>query len=143
MKNFFVGIGIMILVIGLAGAIPLEKGKISPEVGSWKVKITPDPVAAAKGEKEGDDVLTFKDGRFHSTGCDSYGFGDAPYKMDGNKWSADTESKTDGKIHWSGDVKGEAISGKMTWTKLDSSTLNYAIQGSRTTEQPQRGKMEK
>src|SRR5512144_1217466 len=33
-----------------------------------------------KGKSAGDkDTLIFKDGNFHSTGCDQYGFGDGAY----------------------------------------------------------------
>ena len=54
-----------------------------------------------KGKTKGDkDTFTFKDGRFRSTACDRYGFGDAPYavKEEGGKMvvTAETTSKKEG-----------------------------------------------
>jgi len=55
-----------------------------------------------EGEERGDkDTLIFKDGNFHSTGCDQYGFGDGAYtttvKGDAIQFEAVTTSPTKGK----------------------------------------------
>src|ERR1700690_2025607 len=54
-----------------------------------------------KGKTKGDkDTFTFKNGRFYSSACDKYGFGDAPYavKEEGGKTvvTAETTSKKEG-----------------------------------------------
>ena len=111
--------------------------KPATEQGTWNVTVTPGADAAAKGEKESADTLVLKGGKFHSTGCDAYGFGPASYKVDGNHWMADTESKKEGKIHWHGAVSGDSVSGQMTWTKTDGSVLNYTFSGARAGDAPQ------
>jgi len=66
------------------------------------------------------DTLIFKDGRFRSTGCDQYGFGDAPYTatQEGNtiRFVADTFSEKSGTIHWEGTVEGKNIAVVQIWT---------------------------
>ena len=74
-----------------------------------------------KGEKaEYTDTLIFKDGRFRSTGCDQYGFGDGAYttKVDGDtiQFVADTMSEKKGKMHWEGTIKGGMIDVSYVWT---------------------------
>jgi hypothetical protein len=102
-----------------------------PEAGSWLVKVTPDPDAAGKGEKEIDDTLWLKNGKFHSPACDSFGFQPAPYRLAGGTWIADTESKNNGAIHWHGETSGDTVSGRMIWTKPDGSVLNFSFSGFR------------
>ena len=67
------------------------------------------------------DEVSFKNGRFHSVGCDEWGFGDAPYssKRDGDtiRFQAITVSPTDGKIEWEGVVKGDTLEATYVWTK--------------------------
>jgi len=74
-----------------------------------------------KGEKaESKDTLIFKDGRFHSLGCDQYGFGDGAYttKVEGDTihFIADTMSDKKGRMHWEGTVKGDMIDVSYVWT---------------------------
>src|SRR6185295_17956978 len=63
------------------------------------------------------DEMTFAAGRFHSKGCDVYGFGDAPYSStsdaNGIHFNAVTTSEKEGTIAWSGTVNGDAITGRM------------------------------
>jgi hypothetical protein len=65
------------------------------------------------------DELIFKDGRFRSTACDPYEFGDAPYttKVEGDSiaFEAETVSAKNGKIKWMGTVKGNKIEAAFTW----------------------------
>jgi hypothetical protein len=77
-----------------------------------------------KGKSGGDkDTLTFKDGNFHSTGCDQYGFGDGAYTStvngDAIQFEAVTTSPTKGKMTWKGTVKGDKIEVVYVW--VDSS----------------------
>lgn len=138
MRNRTVALAVVILVLAAAASAPaiFSKDKSGAE-GVWKVKLTPDADAAAKGEKESDDTLVLKSGKFHSTGCDAYGFGPTSYKVEGNHFMADTESKKEGKIHWHGEVGGDTVSGQMTWTKTDGNVVNYTFSGTRSGEPPQ------
>ena len=73
-----------------------------------------------KGKSGGDkDTLTFKDGNFHSTGCDQYGFGDGAYTStvtgDTIQFEAVTTSPTKGKITWKGIVQGDKIEAGYVW----------------------------
>jgi hypothetical protein len=138
---------ILVMVLSGVGAAALAAGKPAgkpkgsakpatpPEAGSWKVRVTPDAGATAKGEKEIEDTLVLKNGKFHSPACDPYGFLPAPYRVEGSTWISDTESKTDGKIHWHGEASGDSMTGWMVWTKLDGSMLNYTFTGSRAGSQ--------
>jgi hypothetical protein len=73
-----------------------------------------------KGKSGGDkDTLFFKDGNFHSTGCDRYGFGDGAYTStvsgDVITFEAVTTSPTKGKMTWKGTVQGDKIEVRYVW----------------------------
>ncbi len=65
------------------------------------------------------DTLIFRNGMFHSMGCDRYGFGDGAYtatEKDGVvSFEAETKSPTKGKISWKGTIRGDALEGTYTW----------------------------
>ena len=67
----------------------------------------------------GKDTLIFKDGNFHSTGCDQYGFGDGAYtssvKGDSIQFEAVTTSPTKGKMTWKGTITGDKIEVAYVW----------------------------
>ena len=72
-----------------------------------------------RGKTSGDaDTLTFAGGRFRSSACDRYGFGDAAYRAmaqgDAIVFEAETESAKYGKLVWRGTVRG----GKLDATAL-------------------------
>jgi hypothetical protein len=67
-----------------------------------------------KGKSDGDDdTLSFAGGRFRSSACDQYGYGDAPYAtaIDGAtiRFEAETRSPRYGKLIWKGVVEGEKL----------------------------------
>ncbi len=68
-----------------------------------------------KAADEKGDVITFKDGKFHSSACDQYGYGKGNYKStaqaDGISFEAETTSEKDGKLVWKGVVRGDTIDG--------------------------------
>jgi len=89
-----------------------------------------------------DDMLTFIDGKFHSTGCDPYGFGDGMYTVggDGNAttFDAETLSEKEGRMKWHGVVAGDSIEGTFTWYKKPKW---YRIFGKDTVEYSYTGKL--
>jgi hypothetical protein len=64
------------------------------------------------------DVITFKDGKFHSSSCDQYGYNQGVYSVvasaDATTFDVETVSESDGKLSWQGVVKGTEIEGKFT-----------------------------
>lgn len=83
-------------------------------------------------EKRKDDLI-FKAGKFRSTGCDQYGFGEAPYqtRREGGAvtFEANTTSAKEDKIVWKGSVQGDAISGSYVWTKPGQKDIEYWFKG--------------
>lgn len=80
------------------------------------------------------DTIHFANGRFHSEGCDTYGFGEAPYKAtaaaDGSvSWTSETTSAKEGSISWKGTVKGDQIEGTYVWTKAGQKPIEYWLKG--------------
>jgi hypothetical protein len=117
------------VVIGLLVAVP---ALASPLEGKAFVGET-----AKKGETKGDpDTFSFKEGKFHSTGCDPYGFKPSPYKVEkaGDAWSFTSEciSPKEGSMSWRGTVKGSAISGTVVWTKPGQAPIEYTFTGAAT-----------
>ena len=70
---------------------------------------------------EGPDTLIFEGGTMRSTGCDAYGFGAAPYvatrEGDRIRFTATTTSPDEGKIEWTGSVRGDVLEGTFVWKK--------------------------
>ena len=71
------------------------------------------------GKTAGDaDVLIFADGRFRSTACDRYGYGDGAYSATevagGVVFEARTESARWGTLRWHGTVRGRRLDGTLT-----------------------------
>lgn len=62
------------------------------------------------------DVITFADGRFHSSACDQYGFNKAEYtaRTEGNAtvFEVETVSDKEGRMKWTGTLKDGVLEGK-------------------------------
>jgi hypothetical protein len=73
--------------------------------------------AGLKGKPadEKGDVITFADGKFHSSLCDQYGYSKAAYKAtkvgDAIEFETETMSEKDGRLVWKGTVRGSDIEG--------------------------------
>ena len=71
-----------------------------------------------KAADEKNDVITFKDGKFHSSSCDQYGYGKGDYKSslqgDAVTFEAETKSEKDGRLVWKGSIRGDLIDGSFT-----------------------------
>lgn len=67
------------------------------------------------------EEIVFADGRFVSTTCARYNFGDAPYSAsrvgDSIVFEAVTVSPTHGEIAWQGTVSGDRARMTFVWTK--------------------------
>ena len=74
-----------------------------------------DGVFLARGKTSGDaGTVSFRDGRFHSSACDKYGDGGAPYRVvssdgGGARFEATTESPRYGKREWFGVICGDKL----------------------------------
>ena len=79
------------------------------------------------GKTEGDaDTIIFKEGRFRSTACDRYEYGDGPYTEtvagDMVSFEAQTQSPKYGSLLWRGVVRGSRLDGTLTMVR-DGKTL--------------------
>jgi len=105
-----------ISILAAAGQGALDGKSFSGEMGE----------TGKKGDKE---ELVFKDGKFTSVACEQYGFGDAPYTAtvngDTTTFEADTVSAKEGKMHWTGTVKGDELTGTAVWTKEGQAPVEY------------------
>jgi len=68
-----------------------------------------------KAADEKNDVITFADGKFHSSACDQWGFGKGDYtaRVDGDAthFEVTTTSDKEGQLVWKGTLKGNALEG--------------------------------
>lgn len=68
-----------------------------------------------KAADEKSDVITFSEGKFHSSLCDQYGYGKGDYKTtalaDTLVFDVETSSAKDGRLVWKGTVRGDKIEG--------------------------------
>jgi hypothetical protein len=74
------------------------------------------------GKTSGDaDTLIFKKGRFRSTACDRWEYGDGPYTAtasgDTIAFEAETASPKYGKLLWKGVVRGRKLDGTLTMVR--------------------------
>lgn len=81
-----------------------------------------DGIVLECGKTSGDaDSLIFRGGRFRSTACDRYDYGDGAYTtvVDGDavRFSAETESPKYGKLRWQGVVRGRRLDGSLTMVR--------------------------
>jgi hypothetical protein len=97
------------------------------------VKVTPDEAAMTKGEKIYDDVIIFDGGYVTMGACVKSGFDASKYTAgkSGEGWSFQTEqmSRKEGKTIWTADILGDAVKGKLVWTKKDGTALSYTFEG--------------
>jgi hypothetical protein len=90
-----------------------------------------------RGKTSGDaDTITFKSGRFRSSACDQYGYGDAPYTAtsDGEtlRFEAQTTSPKYGKLLWSGSVRGAKLDATVMMERKSGAPVeNWVVAGER------------
>lgn len=76
-------------------------------------------IVLERGKTAGDaDTLIFEGGRFRSTACDRYSYGDGAYAATAYvgeiAFEARTESAKHGQLHWRGVVRGPRLDGTLT-----------------------------
>jgi hypothetical protein len=79
-------------------------------------------IVLVRGQTSGDaDTLIFEGGRFRSTACDQYGYGDGAYSATDEggaiAFQAETESAKYGKLRWSGVVRGPRMDATLTMVR--------------------------
>jgi hypothetical protein len=95
-----------------------------------------DGVFIQRGKTKGDaDTLTFSGGRFRSSACDRYGYGDAPYRAmivgDAVAFEAETQSANYGRMWWRGTVRGDKLdaTAMMEPAKGKAAIENWVVAG--------------
>ena len=103
---------------------PLNRLSVAPASGGRDPLDgrTFDGIVLECGKTSGDaDSLIFKGGRFRSTACDRYEYGDGPYTVvasgDAVTFTAETESPKYGKLRWAGVVRGKRLDGTLTMVR--------------------------
>lgn len=81
-----------------------------------------DGIVLECGKTSGDaDSLIFSGGRFRSTACDRYDYGDGAYTAtvsgDGITFAAETVSPKYGALRWHGVVRGKRLDGTLTMVR--------------------------
>jgi hypothetical protein len=76
-------------------------------------------IVLERGKTSGDaETVQFVNGRFRSTACDAYGYGDGPYTAtrsgDRIEFKAQTESPQYGQLQWQGVIQGGRLDGTLT-----------------------------
>ncbi|MEO8104445.1 MAG: hypothetical protein ABI790_18170 [Betaproteobacteria bacterium] len=103
----------------VAALLAMPAAPIAAQTGSLDGKIfVADAGEKGKDADEKGDVITFKDGKFHSSSCDQFGYGKGDYKSskqgDAIVFEAETKSDKDGRLVWKGSVRGDLIEGNFT-----------------------------
>jgi len=97
---------------------------------TWKVDLN------AAGQKPMPDTLVFGKGVFDSKACHTYGFGKGPYnatrKGENTSFAAFTTSASQGMMAWNGEVKGDKVSGTMTWYPTKGAAKTFSFEGTKT-----------
>ena len=105
----------LLMFLILATSLSLAAPVVSYAGGALDGKVF---TAVIDGEN---DLLTFDNGTFNSSACDAWGFGTGAYtttaEMDGTMFEATVFSDKNGKMVWTGIVKGDEITGSYVWTK--------------------------
>ena len=95
-----------------------------------------------KPADERNDVLSFADGRFHSSVCDKWNFNKGSYKAtrvgDAIAFEAETVSESDGKLVWKGTIKGDELEGtfvhyrKPAWYRPNPEPIEHWVKAKRS-----------
>ena len=105
---------IMIIAIPLFGIIAQAAPAAAASLLDNKTFVA-DTGPKGKPAEEKGDVLTFRDGQFHSSLCDQYGYTKAPYQARSEDnaivFETETNSEKDGRLVWRGTARGNDVEG--------------------------------
>lgn len=91
-------------------------------------------VTQSDGSKNA-DTLIFSKGKFRSTACDQYGFGDAHYttlkKGDVTAFHAETKNHDGNKIVWNGSIIGDEASAVGHWSDKKGGKDTFTFYGNK------------
>jgi len=86
-----------------------------------------------KGDKPDSDNFVFKNGKFRSTACDQYGYGEGDYRLSQNKdawkFTALTSNKEGNKMTWTGTVNGNSVKGTAVMLSKAGDMKNFSFEG--------------
>lgn len=107
----------VVAVLAVAGASAPPRVAAETDALNGKAFVA-DAGLKGKSVDEKGDVITFRDGKFHSSMCDQWGFGTGDYKAiaaaEAISFETETFSEKDGRLAWKGIVKGDTIEGQFT-----------------------------
>ena len=107
----------------LAVSLVIASGLVVPPAAAQSAQLDGKVFVADAGEKgkaadEKADIITFQNGKFHSSLCDQYGYNKGAYTAtvqgDAIGFETETISEKDGRLVWKGNVKGDIIEGTFT-----------------------------
>ena len=109
----------ILILIAVTALCVLPVTQIGAQASSLDGKVfVADAGEKGKAADEKADVITFKDGKFHSSSCDQYGYSKGIYKTsaegDAIHFEVETQSDKDGRLVWKGIVRGDQIEGNFT-----------------------------
>jgi len=87
-----------------------------------------------KGDSKGDpDNFEFKNGKFHSTSCDEYGYKEGSYHATAGKgvttFKAETTNDKGAKMAWNGIIKGDKLTGTAVMSPKSGEKTNFTFSG--------------
>jgi hypothetical protein len=133
-KNLLVTIFLFTLFLLVLGNF--NTGIAQEKVGMLDGKVFVGLTGEKDKKADTKEEYIFKDGKFHSSACDPWGFGDGVYSAavsgDTINFEAETVSPQQGKMLWKGTVKGDLLEETHRWTKegwLGKSERDYWGQG--------------
>jgi hypothetical protein len=94
--------------------LPAMHVAAQPALLDGKVFVADAGIKGKEADEKG-DIITFKDGKFHSSVCDQYGYNKGAYKAvaqgDVIAFEVETTSDKDGRLVWKGLVRGDQMEG--------------------------------
>lgn len=116
-------VGFALLAAGCAGPA-IHRERAEPMLSGVLDGMTFSGELGLKGKAGNtEDTLTFRDGYFHSSACDRFQFGNAPYLAvagkDSTTFQAITRNRRHALIVWKGTVAADKLEGEMTLYEKD------------------------
>ena len=130
---FLLTLGCLLAFVSIFSSARAESGLLDGKV------FIADAGEKGKAADEKNDVITFRDGRFHSSVCDQWGYNKGLYKATAEGeailFDAETVSEKDGRLVWKGTIHGDTIEGvfthyrKSSWFRKNPAPLEHWFKG--------------